>query len=383
MTEEFDVEKRRQELQHRKAWIEKGLDVANRFVQNKTEELREIEEQLDLLDMPLLDPNENRAKAVIPAELLATPEMDIASISSSFKGTARRGAMTKKEKEELVDYAKKKKEEERSDAAAQPGTQPNKPGRPTDKAQQPWKLMTPSEKKNFVTQKLKQKDPRQQKEAIDLLKKPENKPFLEEFMKDKEFEKTYKNAETMVGKYEKIKTSLRKNLKTMMRSSSDVVKLQISKLRAGKVGSAIVGMKELSNAVNFDNEVGRAAGSVVKGVQELYKMFDIKPEEALNKELLEEARPVFTHQMAEKGRTDREIDLKSRQNKVWGETRELTDEEREALARISKETGSDKLPSVNKKEDMALVKDILVETAKASDKKVPIPAILAAKSTTK
>ena len=381
MVEEFDIEKRRKELQHRKDWIEKGLGVANRFIQNKTEELREIENELEHLDMPLLDPNEHRSKAVIPAELLDTPQMDIVSVGSSFKGTARRGAMTKKEKEELVDIAQQKRKEEREDASAQPGTRPDKPM--TGKAQQPWKLMTPTEKKTFVTQKLKQKDPRQQKEAIELLKKPENKPFLDEFMKDKEFEKTYKNAEVMVGKYDKIRNSLRKNLKTLMRSSSDVVKLQVSKLRAGKVGSAVAGMKELSNAVNFDNEVGRAAGSIVKGVKELYKMFDIKPEEALNKELLEEARPVFTQEMAEKGRSDREIDLKSRQNMVWGETKELTDEEKEALVSISKTTGSDKLPSVTKKDDMNLVKDILVETAKGASTKIPIPALIAAKGPTK
>jgi len=148
-------------------------------------------------------------------------------------------------------------------------------------------------------------------------------------------------------------------------------------LRAGKVGSAVAGLKEISSSVKFDNEVGMAAKGVVKGVEDLYKMFNIKPEEALNKEMLEEARPVFTHQMAEKGRNDREIDLKSRQNKVWGESRELTDEERAALKRIAQSTGSDKLPSESKKEDMKLVKDLLVDTVKSAKAKTIVPPIIA------
>ena len=161
-----------------------------------------------------------------------------------------------------------------------------------------------------------------------------------------------------------------------MRSSSDVVKLQISKLRSGKVGSAVSGLKEISNAVNFDNEVGKAAGNVVKGVQELYKMFGIRPEEALNKELLEEAKPVFTHQMAEKGKYDREIDVKSRQNRLWGETKEITDEEKELLKKISKVTGTDKLPSVKKKDDMKLVKELIVDIAKNQKGKVPLTTLI-------
>jgi len=363
-------------LRRYRRWLKRGLNFVGVFIQEKTLELKDIEQQLEQLEISFLDPSERKAKAVLPAEMLSNTGAQEMTIGIGYRGQARRGALTKKEKEELVEVAEKKKKAEREGASAQPGQQPGKP-RPGDKVQQPWKLMTPAEKKSFITKKLKEKDPRQQKEAIDLLKKPENKPFLDEFMKDKEFEKTYKNAETMVGKYDKIRTSIRKNLKTLMRSSSDVVKAQVSLLRAGKVGSAVAGLKEISSSVKFDNEVGMAAKGVVKGVEDLYKMFNIKPEEALNKEMLEEARPVFTHQMAEKGRNDREIDLKSRQNKVWGESRELTDEERAALKRIAQSTGSDKLPSESKKEDMKLVKDLLVDTVKSAKAKTIVPPIIA------
>lgn len=364
-------------LRRYRRWLKRGLNFVGVFIQEKNLELKDIEKQLEQLEISFLDPTERKAKAVVPAEMLTQSGSQEVTIGVGYRGNARRGALTRKEKEELVEVAEKKKKLEREGSSSQPGQQqPGKP-RPGDKVQQPWKLMTPAEKKAFITKKLKQKDPRQQKEAIDLLKKPENKPFLEEFMKDKDFEKTYKNAETMVGKYDKIRNSIRKNLKTLMRSSSDVVKAQVALLRSGKVGSAVAGLKEISGAVKFDNEVGMAAKGVVKGVEDLYKMFNIKPEEALNKEMLEEARPVFTHQMAEKGRNDREIDLKSRQNKVWGETKELTDEERDALKRISQSTGSDKLPSESKKEDMKLVKDLLVDTVKSAKAKTIVPPIIA------
>ena len=363
-------------LRRYRRWLKKGLNFVDSFVQEKTIELKDIEKQLEQLEISFLDPSERKSKAVVPMEMLATATSQEMTIGIGYRGNARRGALTRKEKEELVEVAEKKKKLQRDDSSAKPGQQqPGKP-RPGDKIQQSWKLMTPTEKKAFVTKKLKQKDPRQQKEAIELLKKPENKPFLEEFMKDKEFEKTYKNAETMVGKYDNIRDGIRKNLKSLMRSSSDVVKAQISLLRSGKVGSAVAGLKEISGSVKFDNEVGMAAKGVVKGVEELYKMFDIKPDEALNKEMLEEARPVFTHQMAEKNRNDREIDLKSRQNKVWGESKELTDEERSALKRISQITGSDKLPSESQKDDMKLVKDLLVDTVKSAKAKTIAPPLI-------
>ena len=39
--------------------------------------------------------------------------------------------------------------------------------------------------------------------------------------------------------------------------------------------------------------------------------------------------------MAEKGKNDREVDLKSKQNKIWGETKEITDEEKKVVQDIS------------------------------------------------
>ena len=374
--EENDVENLKLELNKRKLSLQSKLKSSLKMRLKIQEELNDIQEQLDLLNLSLLTPAEKTIKPVIPSELIAGPTLDAPGKDTNFKGTARRGAMTKKEKDELVEIADKKKKEEQTNAPGQPVAKPGRPVRPGEKPLNPQQPMTPEQKKEFITNKLKQRDPRQQKEGIEFLKKPENKALLPELMKDKDFEKLYKNAEKSVTKYDNIKNMMRKSLKTLMRSSSDVVKLQISKLRSGKVGSAVSGLKEISNAVNFDNEVGKAAGNVVKGVQELYKMFGIRPEEALNKELLEEAKPVFTHQMAEKGKYDREIDVKSRQNRLWGETKEITDEEKELLKKISKVTGTDKLPSVKKKDDMKLVKELIVDIAKNQKGKIPLTTLI-------
>lgn len=374
--DEDEIENLKKELNMRKLSLQQKLKSSLIMRQKIQEELNEIQEQLDLLGLPILSPSEKTIKPVIPSELVAGPPLASALKEINFKGTARRGAMSRKEKEELVEIAEKKKKEEHQIAGGQPIAKPGRPIRPGEKPLNPQQPMTPEQKKEFITNKLKQRDPRQQKEGFEFLKKPENKGLLPELMKDKEFEKLYKSAEKTVAKYDDIKNTMRKSLKTLMRSSSDVVKLQVSKLRSGKIGSAVSGLKEISNAVNFDNEVGKAAGNVVKGVQELYKMFGIKPEEALNKELLDEAKPVFTHQMAEKGKYDREIDVKSRQNRLWGETKEITDEEKELLKKISKTTGSDKLPSVKKKEDMKLVKELIVDIAKNPNGKIPLTALV-------
>ena len=354
-----------------KKWIKKGLNYVLFFINKNEKTLSDLEKEIDDLEQGIvspLDPEQKKPKYISQSEFLGVPKLDMPSMDAAFKGTARRGAMTKKEKDEMVEEAKKKQKEERSTSTGQPVNRPNRPLRPGEKPVQPdFNKMTPDQKKEFINKKLKNKDPREQKEGLEILKKPENKEFFQEMMKDKEFQKTFQNAEKMVGKYDKIRDSMRKNLKSLMRSSSDVVKLQISRLRSGKVGSAVSGLKEIAGSVRFDNEVGKAAGAVVKGVEEMYKLFGIKPEESLNKQILEEAKPIFTHQMAEKGKNDREIDLKSKQNKIWGETKEITDKEKQVVQEISLRQGSENLPKVEKKDDVKQVVDKEEEIKKTQD----------------
>lgn len=354
-----------------KKWIKKGLNYVLFFINKNEKTLSDLEKEIDDLEQGVVspwDPEQKKPKYISQSEFLGAPKLDMPSMDATFKGTARRGAMSKKEKDELVEEAKKKQKEERSASTGQPVNRPNRPLRPGEKPMQPdFSKMTPDQKKDFINKKLKNKDPREQKEGLEILKKPENKEFFQEMMKDKEFQKTFQNAEKMVGKYDKIRDSMRKNLKSLMRSSSDVVKLQISRLRSGKVGSAVSGLKEISSSVRFDNEVGKAAGAVVKGVEEMFKLFGIKPEESLNKQILEEAKPIFTHQMAEKGKNDREIDLKSKQNKIWGETKEITDQEKKVVQEISLKQGSENLPKVEKKDDVKQVVDKDEEIQKTQD----------------
>ena len=65
--------------------------------------------------------------------------------------------------------------------------------------------------------------------------------------------------------------------------------------------------------------------------------------------------------MAEKGKNDREVDLKSKQNKVWGETKEITDQEKAVVQEISTKQGAENLPKVEKKEDVKKVVNLLPE----------------------
>lgn len=361
-------------LRRYKKWIKRGLNYVLFFINKNEKELSDLEKEIDDLEQGLVspwDPEQKKPKYISQSEMLGVPKLDMPAMDATFKGTARRGAMSKKEKDELVEEAKKKQKEERSNSSGQPVNKPNRPLRPGEKPIQPdFNKMTPDQKKDFINKKLKNKDPREQKQGLEILKKPENKEFLQEMMKDKDFQKTFQNAEKMVGKYDKIRDSMRKNLKSLMRSSSDVVKLQISRLRSGKVGSAVSGLKEIAGSVRFDNEVGKAAGSVVKGVEEMYKLFGIKPEESLNKQILDEAKPIFTHQMAEKGKNDREVDLKSKQNKVWGETKEITDQEKAVVQEISTKQGAENLPKVEKKEDVKKVVDTAHEATTSEEKKI-------------
>ena len=369
--EEEDPAHPTKKLKRYKKWIKRGLNYVLFFIKKNEKELSDLEKEISDLEQGIVgpwDPEQKKPKYISQSEFLASPKLDIPGMDATFKGTARRGAMTKKEKDEMVEEIKKKRNQEKDMSSAHPASRPNRPPRPGEKPVQPdFQRLTPEQKKEFITKQLKEKDPREQKKGLELLKKPENKEFAQEMMKDKEFQKTFQNAEKMVGKYDKIRASIKKSLTALMRSSSDVVKLQISRLRSGKVNAAVSGLKEISKSVRFDNEVGKAAGTVVKGVEEMFKLFGIKPEEMLNKQMMDEAKPLFTHQMAEKGKNDREIDLKSKQNKVWGETREITDQEKETVSHAKEKTGAENLPQVEKKDDVKKVVDASAEKSKAQE----------------
>lgn len=370
--------KQLEELERHKQQLLHGRGVAGRFLSNSEKRLNEIDDQIQIIHQ-FLDA-EGVENTILPPDSLDERENKIFEIHPRRRDLIQQ--MTVKEKKALLKEAEEEREakEESVERVTDPNQpqQPQQPRQPNDFGKTPipeqQKLLTLDERKDAIRKKLSERDPRKMKEGLTELKKPENKDLTDD---DPAFSKLIKNAEGKVNKYDKIQDSMRRNLKTLMQSASDVVKMRIADLRAGRIGAGVVGLKEISNSASFGNEVAGAANKVVNGVKELYKEFDIKPEEALSKELLEEARPIFTREMSEKSVSDRDIDLHSRQNKLWGDTKEITDEELETLKKIKELTGTDKLPPVAKKEDMKLVKDIVTEIAKNPQGRGPVTTIIA------
>ena len=97
--DENDIEDLKLELNKRKLSLQSKLKSSLKMRLKIQEQLNEIQEQLDLLNLSLLTPSEKTIKPVIPSELIAAPTLDTPGKEVNFKGTARRGAMTKKEKE--------------------------------------------------------------------------------------------------------------------------------------------------------------------------------------------------------------------------------------------------------------------------------------------
>ena len=339
--------------------------VADHFSATAQNKIEDIKEQIDVV-RSFLDAEEiNSIKQMEDRFNEQIVRLDM-RIRKGDK--VRRGALTAKEKEELArEYEKEKEKKKEEEVRPNDKSRPNQPKQPpkAGEAEKPEQLLPPQERQAAITEKLKQKDPRKQKEGLEELKKPHNKDLGKD---DPTFQKLVKNAGKRVERFDKIKDSLRKNLKTLMQSDSDVVKKNLADIRAGRIGSGVMGLKEISNSTDGRfNEVAKAAKGVVENVGELYKEFDIKPEEALSREALNEAKPTFTRQTGIKSKEDKAIDRNSKQNRYMGESKELSEEERHIYKRIKDNFGmeADKLPAADAQttRDMELVRHIVKEVA--------------------
>lgn len=366
-----ELQKERQSLDYRKS-------IAERFLKTAQAKLNEIDEEMTLINEFIgeADINDPKAFREITAEDIALLEMH-----PSATDRVRRGAMTPKEKiqraKELKEEAEEKAKQEAEEIRPNDKSRPQQPKRAGEKTEPEQPIKTPEERQASITEKLKQKDPRKQKEGLEELKKPENKDLGKD---DPEFQKLVKESSKRVERFDKIRESLRKNLKELMQSDSEVVKKNMAELRAGRIGSGVAGFQEIARSTDTRfNSVAQAAKGLCQNVAALYKEFDIKPEEALSREALNEARPTFTRQTGNKTNDDKAIDRNSRQNRYMGESNELSEEERLAYAKVKKLFGvdADKLPPIDAKtkEEMAIVRAIIHEDAQKPNGKLK-PAMI-------
>lgn len=366
-----ELQKERQSLDYRKS-------IAERFLKTAQAKLNEIDEEMTLINEFIgeADINDPKAFREITAEDIALLEMH-----PSATDHVRRGAMTPKEKvqraKELKEEAEEKAKQEAEEIRPNDKSRPQQPKRAGEKTEPEQPIKTPEERQAIITEKLKQKDPRKQKEGLEELKKPENKDLGKD---DPEFQKLVKESSKRVERFDKIRESLRKNLKELMQSDSEVVKKNMAELRAGRIGSGVAGFQEIARSTDTRfNSVAQAAKGLCQNVAALYKEFDIKPEEALSREALNEARPTFTRQTGNKTNDDKAVDRNSRQNRYMGESNELSEEERLAYAKVKKLFGvdADKLPPIDAKtkEEMAIVRAIIHEDAQKPNGKLK-PAMI-------
>lgn len=366
-----ELQKERQSLDYRKS-------IAERFLKTAQAKLNEIDEEMTLINEFIgeADINDPKAFREITAEDIALLEMH-----PTATDRVRRGAMTPKEKvqraKELKEEAEEKAKQEAEEIRPNDKSRPQQPKRAGEKTEPEQPIKTPEERQASITEKLKQKDPRKQKEGLEELKKPENKDLGKD---DPEFQKLVKESSKRVERFDKIRESLRKNLKELMQSDSEVVKKNMAELRAGRIGSGVAGFQEIARSTDTRfNSVAQAAKGLCQNVAALYKEFDIKPEEALSREALNEARPTFTRQTGNKTNDDKAVDRNSRQNRYMGESNELSEEERLAYAKVKKLFGvdADKLPPIDAKtkEEMAIVRAIIHEDAQKPNGKLK-PAMI-------
>lgn len=354
-----ELEQQRDSLLYRKG-------IADRFSQTALSRLNDIEEEMTILNEFIGAADVNAIKPV--EEMMEDLKISRLNMHPGKKDKVRRGAMSVKEKAEMAEErAEEESKRKEADAQTKPNdkSKPQQPRRPGEKAEPEQPIKTPEERKEDIIEKLKQKDPRKQKEGLEELKKPENKDLGKD---DPEFQKLVKDSGKRVEKFDKIRDSLRKNLRELMQSDSDVVKKNIAELRAGRIGSGMAGFKEIGQSTDTRfNSVAHAAKGLCDDVAALYKEFDIKPEEALSREAINEAKPTFTRQTGIKSKDDVAIDRNSRQNRYMGESNELSEEERHTYEKIKKIFGvdADKLPPVDVKtqQEMAIVRAIIHEDA--------------------
>ncbi len=366
----IDTEMQLAELKHRRNSLLHRKGVADHFSQTAETEIAKIDKEIQRItgpdDINSIKPKQSIIDDLSISRLEAHP---------SRNDKVHRGAMTPKEKERMEKEAeeKEKKREENARPAndkSQP-QQPQRPKQPGDHTPPQEPIKTPEERQEGIRQKLIQKDPRKQKEGLEELRKPENKDLGKD---DPEFQKLVKNSEKRVMRFDKIRESLRKNLRELMQSDSEVVKKNLDKLRAGNIGSGIAGFKEISKSTDTRfNCVAKAAKGLCDNVEALYKEFDIKPAEALSRETLNEAKPMITRQTGEKSNEDKAIDRNSRQNRYMGESNELSEAERAAYATVKRVYGvdADKLPPTDAKtsREMEIVRLIVREDLINSENK--------------
>ncbi len=374
----FDFQQQLELLNHQKAELLHRKKVADHFSQTAQRKLDEIDEQILILKGFLGEKETNEIKPEVVIEDNTNERFQSNPTQKKFEPR-----LIVKGKSEEEAEAEQEKEKEAATQQAQPN-QPQQPQQPKTPAQpnqpqqpQPQQELTPAERLEQIRQKLTQRDPRKQKEGLEELKKPENKDLGKD---DPVFQKLQKNAEKRVERFDKIRESLRKNLKTLMQSDSSVVKKNLDHIRAGRIGMGMAGMKEIGKTTDPRfNEVAKAAKGLFENVSALYKEFDIKPEEALSRETLNEARPTFTRQMGFKSKEDKDIDRNSRQNRWLGQSNELSEEERHTYKKIKDIYGVevDKLPPVDAQtqQDMWIIREIVKETAQNTTTKIK-PALM-------
>ena len=365
LPEKIDFKKELENLYGQLFDLVRRKGVADHFSVTAQSKIDDIKEQIDVV-RSFLDAEE--INSIKQLEDRFNDQVMRLDMRVRKGDTVRRGALTAKEKEaQAKEYEKEKEKRKEENDRPNDKSRPNQPKQPpkAGEAEKPEQLLPPQERQAAITEKLKQKDPRKQKEGLEELKKPQNKDLGKD---DPTFQKLVKNADKRVERFDKVKDSLRKNLKTLMQSDSDVIKKNLADIRAGRIGSGVMGLKEVSNSTDGRfNEVAKAAKGVVENVGELYKEFDIKPEEALSREALNEAKPTFTRQTGIKSKEDMAIDRNSRQNRYMGESKELSVEERHVYKRIKDNFGmeADKLPAADAQtvRDMELVRNIVKEVA--------------------
>ena len=373
----FDFQQQLELLNRQKADLLHRKKVADHFSQTAQRKLDEIDEQILIIKGFLGEKDTNEIK---PLEVFDDKTNERFQANPAPQKFEPRLIVKGKQEEDAENEETEKKEKEAFTQQAQPNQPqqprtPPQPNQPQQPQQQPE--LTPAERLEQIRQKLTQRDPRKQKEGLEELKKPENKELGKD---DPVFQKLQKNAEKRVQRFDKIRESLRKNLKTLMQSDSEVVKKNLDHIRAGRIGMGMAGMKEIGKTTDPRfNDVAKAAQGLFENVSALYKEFGIKPEEALSREALNEAKPTFTRQMGFKSKEDKDIDRNSGQNRWLGQSNELSEEERHTYKKIKDIYGVevDKLPPVDAQtqKDMWIIREIIKETAQTTTTKIK-PALL-------
>ena len=211
MTEDgLNFLERLEELEQQRSSLIHRREVANRFIQTATLLLRDVNAEIELLRQ-FIDGEE--INTIQPMEQISDDFLRSKFLEQGIiPEQPRRGAMTAKEKEKRVKEAEEEKTKRKESALPNPTdkSRPAQPMQPNQPVQPEQPIKTPEERKEDITKKLTQRDPREQKKGLEELKKPENKDLGKD---DPEFQKLIKDSKKRVEKFDKIQESLRKNLR--------------------------------------------------------------------------------------------------------------------------------------------------------------------------